>query len=220
MQLDFDVFAAHPPPGASRGFRLLRHQARQQVPAHPLDQADAGLRLGLDLRNPIRPRCYRAVQGRQLRKPPLKCSVTSRMRSGLRRSGLSEPNSSIAWSKGMRGKGAGVTAASCRRIGEFLEHAAQNRLDRGEDVFLGDEAHLEVELVELAGLAVGAARLVAEAGRDLEVAVEAGDHGQLLELLRRLRQGVEVARDAAGTAPGSRARLRGSTPSGSASGTR
>ena len=42
--------------------------------------------------------------------PPRNCSVTSRMRSGLRRSGLSEPNSSIACSKGMRGKGAGVTA--------------------------------------------------------------------------------------------------------------
>ena len=36
-----------------------------------------------------------------------------------------------------------------------------------------DEAHLEVELVELAGRAVGAGVLVAEAGRDLEVAVEA-----------------------------------------------
>ena len=77
---------------------------------------------------------------------------------------------------------------------EFLEHAAQHRLDRLEHVLLLDEAHLDVELVELAGRAVGAGVLVAEARRDLEVAVEAGDHDQLLELLRRLRQRVELAR--------------------------
>jgi hypothetical protein len=78
-------------------------------------------------------------------------------------------------------------------VGELLEHAAHHRLDRGEHVVLGDEAHLDVELVELAGRAVGARVLVAEAGRDLEIAVEARDHQQLLELLRRLRQRVELA---------------------------
>ena len=76
---------------------------------------------------------------------------------------------------------------------EFLEHAAQHRLDRVEHVFLGDKAHLEIELVELARRAVGARVLVAEAGRDLEVAVEARHHDELLELLRRLRQRVEFA---------------------------
>ena len=60
-------------------------------------------------------------------------------------------------------------------------------------VVLVDEAHLEVELGEL-GLAVAAQVLVAEAARDLEVAVDAGDHQELLELLRALRQGVDVAR--------------------------
>ena len=45
-----------------------------------------------------------------------------------------------------------------------------------EHVLLGDVAHLEVELVELAGRTVGAARLVAEAGRNLEVAVETRHH--------------------------------------------
>ncbi|ODN68881.1 hypothetical protein A6302_03806 [Methylobrevis pamukkalensis] len=78
-------------------------------------------------------------------------------------------------------------------VAEFLEQAAHHRLHRVPDVFLGDEAHLEVELVELARQAVGARVLVAEAGRDLEIAVEAGDHQQLLELLRRLRQRVEGA---------------------------
>ena len=76
---------------------------------------------------------------------------------------------------------------------ELLEHPGQHRLDGGEHVLLRHERHLEIELVELAGRAVGARVLVAEAGRDLEIAVEARDHQQLLELLRRLRQGVEIA---------------------------
>src|SRR5690349_23654496 len=46
--------------------------------------------------------------------------------------------------------------------------------------------------------AVGAGVLVAEAGRDLEVAVEARDHDQLLEHLRRLRERVELTRMDAG----------------------
>src|SRR6266849_10616172 len=41
--------------------------------------------------------------------------------------------------------------------------------------------------------AVGTARLVANAWSDLKIAVEAGHHQQLLELLRRLRQGIELA---------------------------
>ena len=77
---------------------------------------------------------------------------------------------------------------------EFLEHAAQHRLDRREHVLLGDEAHFDIELVELAGAAVGARVLVAKARRDLEIAVETGDHDELLELLGRLRQRVELAR--------------------------
>ena len=65
--------------------------------------------------------------------------------------------------------------------------------DRGQHVVLVDEAHLGVELHELV-LAVGAQVLVAQAAGDLVVAVDAGDHQQLLEQLRRLRQGVERPR--------------------------
>ena len=57
-----------------------------------------------------------------------------------------------------------------------------------------DKTHLDVELIEFAGQPVGARVLVAEAGRDLEIAVEARHHQQLLVLLRRLRQRVEFAR--------------------------
>ena len=78
-------------------------------------------------------------------------------------------------------------------LGEFLEDAAQDGLHRGKHVVLLDEAHLQVELVELAGQPVGARILVTEAGRHLEVAVEARCHDQLLVLLRSLRQGVELA---------------------------
>jgi hypothetical protein len=78
-------------------------------------------------------------------------------------------------------------------VRELLEHAVHDRLDGGEHVLLRDEAHLDVELVEFQRT-VGAQVLVAEAGRDLEVAVEARDHQQLLELLRGLRQRVELAR--------------------------
>ena len=79
-------------------------------------------------------------------------------------------------------------------VGESFEHAADHRLHRREDVVLRDEAHLDVELVEFAGQPVGARILVAEAGRDLEIAVEARHHDELLELLRRLRQRVELSR--------------------------
>ena len=57
---------------------------------------------------------------------------------------------------------------------------------------MGDERHLAVDLGEL-GLAVGAEVFIAEALHNLEVAVEAGHHEQLLEGLGRLRQGVELA---------------------------
>ncbi len=89
----------------------------------------------------------------------------------------------------MRGNGVGVTSQS----ENSAEQAVHHRLDRGEHVLLRHEAHLDVELVELARAAVGARVLVAKAGGDLEVPVEAGDHVELLVLLRRLRQGVELA---------------------------
>src|SRR5690606_9578703 len=78
--------------------------------------------------------------------------------------------------------------------GELLEHTAKHWLDRLKNIFLRDEAHFEIELVELARTTVGARVLVAEAGRNLEIAIEAGDHQQLLEHLRRLRKRVELAR--------------------------
>src|SRR5262245_40603809 len=78
--------------------------------------------------------------------------------------------------------------------GKLLEHAAHYRLDRIEYVLLGDETHFQIELIELARRTVRARILITEAGRDLEVAVETGDHDQLLELLRRLRQRVEFSR--------------------------
>ncbi len=106
-----------------------------------------------------------------------------------RRSGLSEPKRSSA--------SCVVDARERQLLDRPVRHdlAADlddHRLDEVHDPLLGDEAHLQVELGELR-LAVAAQVLVAEAAGDLEVAVHAGDHQQLLELLRALRQGVDGA---------------------------
>ncbi len=81
------------------------------------------------------------------------------------------------------------------------------------------EGQLDVELGDLLD-AVGAEILVAEADRDLVVALEAGDHEQLLGDLRRLRQRVEAAPLQPRWGRGSRARPRASASRGSASGCR
>ncbi len=77
-----------------------------------------------------------------------------------------------------------------------LPDALQQALDQGVDVLALDERHLDVNLAELE-LAVGALVLVAEAAGDLVIALDAADHEDLLELLRRLRQRVERPRLAA-----------------------
>jgi hypothetical protein len=84
------------------------------------------------------------------------------------------------------------------RAGDLLaEHVLpdppEQALHHPDDVVPVDERHLDVELGEL-GLAVGPRVLVAEAPDDLHVLVAPADHQQLLEQLRRLRQGVEAAR--------------------------
>ena len=67
------------------------------------------------------------------------------------------------------------------------EGGLDEALGDGEDLVLLGEGHLEVDLGEV-GLAVGAEVFVAEAAGDLEVAVEAADHEELLEDLRGLRE--------------------------------
>ena len=74
-------------------------------------------------------------------------------------------------------------------VTDELPHRCGDRLSELEDVILLDEAHLDVQLGELR-LAVRAEVLVAIAAGDLVVALHAGDHEQLLEQLRALRQGV------------------------------
>ena len=73
-----------------------------------------------------------------------------------------------------------------------FQGAHHHALDHFENILLAREGHLEVELREFR-LAIGAQVLVAEAAHDLEVAVHARDHQDLLENLRRLRQGVKLA---------------------------
>ena len=76
---------------------------------------------------------------------------------------------------------------------DILEHRPHHSLEHIQDILLLDEGHLTVDLGELR-LTVGAQILVTEAADDLEIAVVAGHHQQLLEGLRRLRKGVELSR--------------------------
>ena len=75
---------------------------------------------------------------------------------------------------------------------DFAEEVFGHLLEEGQDVLLTHEAHFAVDLCEL-GLSVGTQVLVAEALDDLEIAVHAGHHQELLEGLRALRQGIELS---------------------------
>ena len=78
-------------------------------------------------------------------------------------------------------------------IRKLAKHRGQNAFHFVENVVLSRKRHFEVELIELARRTVGARVLVAEAGRDLEIAVETACHKQLFILLRRLRKRVKFA---------------------------
>ncbi len=125
-----------------------------------------------------------AAEANALNSVPAKASVSSTSSMPKRRSGLSTPKRSIASCQVIRSIVRWTLPG--RRLGGS-EHGLR---DRRQHVVLAGEAHLGVELHELV-LAVGAQILVAETSSDLVVAVDAGDHQQLLEQLRRLRQGVE-----------------------------
>ena len=85
-------------------------------------------------------------------------------------------------------------AAGNRSASVFGEHVAEERLHGLEHVILRRERQLDIELIELSGTSVGPGIFVSEAGSNLEVAIEARGHQKLLELLRSLRQGVELSR--------------------------
>ena len=72
---------------------------------------------------------------------------------------------------------------------EFLQHALEQRVD----VFARDERGLDVHLREL-HLPIRTQIFVAEAARDLEIFLHSRHHENLLKLLRRLRQRVELSR--------------------------
>ena len=75
---------------------------------------------------------------------------------------------------------------------ELPGHRGDQDLHRRGHVVVVDERHLDVELGEF-GLPVGAKVFVAEAAGDLEIAVEARDHQELLVKLGRLGQRIEMA---------------------------
>src|SRR5690606_24028919 len=75
----------------------------------------------------------------------------------------------------------------------LLENSSQKPLHHLHDLLAGHEGHLQIDLGEF-GLPVEAEVLVAEALDDLEVAVEAADHVELLEELGAFGQGVKRPR--------------------------
>ena len=77
-------------------------------------------------------------------------------------------------------------------VQDVLEDGAHHALEHVQDVFLLHEGHFAVNLGEF-GLTVRAEVFVTETAHNLEVAVVAGHHQQLLEGLGALRQGVELA---------------------------
>src|SRR5690606_12132086 len=77
-------------------------------------------------------------------------------------------------------------------VQHFLEQLAHHAFGDANDVGLVEEAGLDIDLGEFR-LAVGTQIFVAEAFGNLVVAVETGNHQQLLEQLWRLRQCEEAA---------------------------
>ena len=84
-----------------------------------------------------------------------------------------------------------VAERAFRRDADDRARPLHHALDGLENILLARKRHLEVKLREF-GLAVGAKVLVAKTADDLIVAVHAGDHQDLLEDLRRLRQRVKL----------------------------
>ncbi len=81
---------------------------------------------------------------------------------------------------------------------DLLRQPGHQAVDHADDVGRGDERHFQVQLRELR-LPVGPQVLVAKTTGDLDIAVVAGDHEDLLVKLRRLGEGIEVPlHDAAG----------------------
>src|SRR4026207_1459303 len=73
----------------------------------------------------------------------------------------------------------------------YAEHLCIKFFNQCQHVIALHEGHFKIELCELR-LTIAAQILISETSRDLEVTVHACYHQQLLELLRRLWQGIEL----------------------------
>jgi hypothetical protein len=77
-------------------------------------------------------------------------------------------------------------------LSALFDDADEQLLDQIHHVLALDETHLQIELGEFR-LPVAPLILVAKAARNLEVLLVSGDHQQLLQLLGRLRESIELA---------------------------
>ena len=78
-------------------------------------------------------------------------------------------------------------------VKSLVKNLTHHAFHHGQDGLLVDEGHLDVQLGKLR-LAVSAQILIPEAAHNLEILLHAGQHENLLVNLRRLRQGIELAR--------------------------
>ena len=77
---------------------------------------------------------------------------------------------------------------------ELAEYTLKHPFDNRKDLVLFNETHFNVQLIEFAGRAVSSGIFVTETRSDLEIFVKTGNHQQLFELLRCLRQRIEFPR--------------------------
>ncbi len=134
---------------------------------------------------PARPRPARCLRSAAPRAPARR--TPSRCAAPCRSAGPACRSRSDAALPCNPGDGTGPLASTPTTRAGALHHA----LDRVENILLARKRHLQVELREFE-LAVGAKILVAETPANLKVAVHVGNHQDLLEDLRRLRQRVEL----------------------------
>ena len=94
----------------------------------------------------------------------------------------------------LHGLGPGHPQERLRQLhaADGLEEVLGHTFEEVDDIVLLDKGHLTVYLSEFR-LTVGTQIFITEALGNLEIAVETGDHQQLLQRLRTLRKGVELS---------------------------
>ena len=76
-------------------------------------------------------------------------------------------------------------------IRKFFKDTLHHRFNSRKYILLLNKAHFQIKLVKFTRAAISAAIFITETGCNLEIAIKARHHNQLLKLLRGLWQGIE-----------------------------